>query len=99
MNQPSAYDVRHESTGSDGRFVITLDTGKAAELLYRVKGGGVWDAYRTFVPKEFEGRGLAGQLVNALVAAAHKSGVTIRPTCSYIAAWVKRHPDQADLFI
>jgi uncharacterized protein len=49
------------------------------------------------VPPEIGGRGVAGQLVAALIADARTHGFTIVPACSYVAAAFQRHPEWADL--
>lgn len=51
----------------------------------------------TLVPRAFEGRGVAGQLVAALIADARAQGFRIEPQCSYVAAQFRRHPEWSDL--
>ena len=51
----------------------------------------------TIVPQEIGGRGIAAQLVQALVDDARAQGFTIVPQCSYVAAQFRRHPEWADL--
>ncbi len=62
-----------------------------------VKRGGARVAEHTLVPSEIGGRGVAGRLVEALIADARSQGFTIVPQCSYVAAAFARHPDWADL--
>ncbi|WBW49694.1 GNAT family N-acetyltransferase [Peptoniphilus equinus] len=50
------------------------------------------DAQHTLVKPEFGGQGMAGELVDALVAEARKEGKKIIPTCSYVA---KKFQDSA----
>jgi uncharacterized protein len=54
-------------------------------------------AEHTLVPPAIGGRGVAGQLVEALIADARTHGFKIDPQCSYVAAQFKRHPEWADL--
>ena len=54
-------------------------------------------ANHTFVPPEARGRGIAQQLVEAMVADAREQGFTIEPQCSYVAALFRRNPDWADV--
>ncbi len=51
----------------------------------------------TGVPSALEGRGLASQLVAAAVAHAREQGLKVKPVCSYVAVWMRRHPEAADL--
>lgn len=62
-----------------------------------VMRGNVRIAEHTFVPPEIGGRGIALQLVMALVADAREQGFRIDPQCSYVAAQFRRHPEWADL--
>ena len=62
-----------------------------------VAKGGVRVAEHTLVPAEIGGRGVAGKLVEALVADARAHGFRVDPQCSYVAAAFKRHPEWADL--
>ena len=51
----------------------------------------------TLVPSEIGGRGIAAQLVQALVADAREQGFHVIPQCSYVVAQFQRHPEWADL--
>jgi predicted GNAT family acetyltransferase len=48
-------------------------------------------------PAELQGTGAAGRLMEGVVAHAREQGVKIVPTCSYAAAWLKRHPQHGDV--
>lgn len=55
---------------------------------------GIWDLRSTQVPSELEGRGIAGALVrSALERVAETEGDRVRPSCSYVGAWIRRHPE------
>ena len=56
-----------------------------------------WIMDHTEVPPQWEGRGIASSLVAAAVAEARAQGLRTIPTCSYVAAWLKRHRDDHDL--
>jgi hypothetical protein len=47
------------------------------------------------VPEALGGHGIGGQLVQAAVAYAAASGMTIVPLCPYARSWLERHPEQA----
>ena len=59
--------------------------------------GPVRVAEHTLVPEAIGGRGVAGKLVEALIADARAHGFRIEPACSYVAAAFARHPDWAAL--
>lgn len=93
--------------------IVRLDQGRAGEYHAHVAGKGpvgrlTWTAREdaagtvrvaehTLVPRELEGRGIARQLVEALVADAREQGFRIEPQCSYVAAQFRRNPDWASL--
>ena len=48
-------------------------------------------------PPALRGSGAAGRLMEGIVAHARGAHVKITPVCGYAAAWLKRHPQYADL--
>ncbi len=91
---PSAASVRRQAAGR--RFEIELDGELAGFLAYREQGG-VLDLVHTEVDPRFEGRGVGGQLVRGALDDARRAGQKVVPSCSFVAAWLERHPDQRDL--
>ena len=53
--------------------------------------------HHTEVPAALQGQGLAAQLVAAALAWAREQGLRVRPSCSYVAAYMRRHPETRDL--
>lgn len=51
----------------------------------------------TFVPGELRGRGIAARLVRTGLEEARRKGWRVIPQCSYVATFVNRHPEYADL--
>src|SRR5882762_6406256 len=51
----------------------------------------------TIVPPELRGRGIAEKLVRAALADARAAGRRIVPQCSYVAKFIERHREFADL--
>jgi predicted GNAT family acetyltransferase len=72
------------------------DVERPAVLTWRARGA-ARIAESTFVPEEMRGRGIAQELVEALIADAREHGFTIVPQCSYVEAQFRRHPEWADL--
>jgi predicted GNAT family acetyltransferase len=48
-------------------------------------------------PVALRGTGAAGRLMQGIVELARSRGEKLVPLCSYAAAWMKRHPETADL--
>jgi predicted GNAT family acetyltransferase len=59
--------------------------------------GDVLVAEHTLVPVEIGGRGVAGKLVEALIADARADHFRIEPQCNYVEAAFRKHPEWADL--
>ncbi|MES2698579.1 MAG: GNAT family N-acetyltransferase [Pseudomonadota bacterium] len=51
----------------------------------------------TFTPPQARGQGLAGKLVEAIVADAREHGFKILPQCPYVVAAFSRHPEWVDV--
>ena len=43
------------------------------------------------------GRAIAAALVRTALAHARAQGWRVRPSCSYVASWMRRHPETQDL--
>lgn len=77
------------------RFELALD-GHVAFTSYR-RDGDVLVVYHTEVPREFEGRGIGSALVKGVLESARAQKLKVRPLCSFVAAYMERHPEYADL--
>jgi predicted GNAT family acetyltransferase len=94
MDEPA---ITHLDPGAEGEYQARVaDSATFGRLTY-VRQGHVLTAEHTLVPTEIGGRGIAGKLVEALIADARAQGWKIVPECSYVAAAFKRHPEWADL--
>ncbi|WP_338467115.1 GNAT family N-acetyltransferase [Novosphingobium sp. ZN18A2] len=89
--------ITHFDQGARGEYHARLEGHHAIGRLTYQRKGEVLVADHTIVPREIGGRGVAAELVKALVADARDSGWKIDPQCSYVAALFKRHPEWADL--
>ena len=89
--------VQREDGPTRGRYVIHLAPGYDAEMTFRKEADGTIIINHTGVPPEYEGRGIAGRLVNRAIADAREQGFKITPLCSYVVAQFRRHPEWADL--
>jgi len=87
------HAVSHNSAAS--RFEVAVDGG-LARADYQIAGG-VMRIYHTEVPRALEGRGLAAAVVNAALTHARAEGLTVEPACSYVRAYMRRHPETHDL--
>ncbi|MFM5918657.1 MAG: GNAT family N-acetyltransferase [Novosphingobium sp.] len=83
--------------GDHGEYHAAVAGSNSIGRLTWTQRGAVRAAEHTLVPPEIGGRGVAGKLVEALIADARSHGFKIDPQCSYVAAQFKRHPEWADL--
>ncbi|MEJ5897238.1 MAG: N-acetyltransferase [Aquabacterium sp.] len=93
MSSPSSLTIVHHPQA--GRFEAIVD-GLRCEADYHLIDG-VMHLTHTGVPRALEGRGLAAQLVCAALNWARSEGLRVNPVCSYVAVYIRRHPEWQDL--
>ena len=85
--------VSHDRAAS--RFEAPVGGGRAV-CVYRLHDG-VMNLTHTEVPRSSQGHGVAAALVHEALAWARREGHRVRPLCSYVAAYMRRHPETRDL--
>lgn len=98
--------ITHHAQGQGGKYVANVEGENASGYLEWEPQSGlpregvasdVRVATHTVVPSEIGGRGIAGLLVDRLVADARDKGFKIVPQCSYVARKFEKNPEWADL--
>lgn len=90
-----SINIRHDP--QRGRFShIDPASGLECECDYRMAGD-VMVITHTGVPPALGGRGLAAELVAKALAFAQANHLRVRPQCSYVDAYMRRHPDTLSL--
>jgi predicted GNAT family acetyltransferase len=84
----TTFDIRHDEARQ--RFETTVD-GQLCVVDYQLRGEVVWMTH-TGVPQPVGGRGIAAELVRAALDWAAAQGYRVQPSCSYVAAYMRRHP-------
>ena len=87
------YKIIHNE--AESRFE-TLVEGKLALVDYE-KRNNILDITHTEVPKELEGRGIAGAITQFVLEYIKSNGLKIHPICPYTVAYLKRHSEYQDL--
>jgi len=82
-----SIDVRHDPDGH--RFVAEVD-GYEAYLAYGLLDDRRVDFRSTFSPPELRGRGVAGEIVAKALEWARDEGLTVIPSCSYVAKYLEK---------
>lgn len=78
-----------------GRFQARIE-GQLSVADYRLDGERM-EMFHTEVPPALGGRGIAARLVKAALAHARERRLKVVPSCSYVRAYMRRHPEVHDL--
>ena len=77
------------------RFEATVD-GQLCVADYQLRHNVMWMTH-TGVPSAVGGRGIAAELVRVALAWAEEKGYRVEPSCSYVAVYMRRHPETQKL--
>jgi len=93
--QPPPPDVVTHNANSR-RFETRAADGSLSFLDYTIAGDRITFEH-TFVPDQLRGKGIAANLTRAALTEARQRHLKVIPRCSYVATFIKRHPEFADL--
>jgi predicted GNAT family acetyltransferase len=77
------------------RFELDAD-GHVAFSNYR-REGGTLTVLHTEVPKELGGKGIGSALARGLLDIARAEKLKVAPLCPFVANYIAKHPEYADL--
>jgi predicted GNAT family acetyltransferase len=80
---------------AEHRFELEADSHVA--MAHYKLAPGVITFTHTLVPKELEGRGIGSRLAHGALDAARAQGLKVVPKCPFIAGYIGKHPEYADL--
>lgn len=84
-------DEENRITHDQDQHYFKINIGNhCAYLAYAKVGDGAIEVYRTYVPDEFRGKGVAAQLAQALLAFADQQHLKVIATCSYMQSYMKK---------
>jgi uncharacterized protein len=72
------------------------EAGHTAFIDYRLAPG-VITLVHTEVPPELSGKGVGSRLVRGALELARAKGLKVVPRCSFVAAYMSKHPEFNDL--
>jgi len=78
------------------RFELWDDDSLGGFIDYRVRNGQFWLVH-TEINESHEGSGAASFLVRKTLDALRERERMVVPTCPYVAGWIRRHEEYADL--
>lgn len=92
----SRPEVQVADNPAANKYEACVEGELAGALYYReVPDGRV--LVHTEVFDEFEGKGVGGRLVAAVLDDIRARGLNVTPVCPFAAAYIDRHPEYADL--
>lgn len=80
---------------AESRFEMDAD-GELAVAYYR-REPGVITFTHTETPYRLQGQGIASRLIRGALEAARAEGLKVVPRCSFVSAFMARHPEFNDL--
>lgn len=89
--------IEKEDNGKKGRFILFYDNKEAGEMTYTWAGDDKFIIDHTEVKEEFNGKGLAKELVMAGVEFARGKEVKIIPLCPYAKSRFDRDQEIRDV--
>jgi predicted GNAT family acetyltransferase len=78
------------------RFEARVGDSLAAFAVYRLEPGRIVFTHTETLPG-FEGKGIASRLAGAALDEARARGLKATPVCPFIAGYMRKHPEYADL--
>ena len=78
------------------QFELVVD-GHRAYLAYMDLGKQTLDFYRTFVPADLRGRGIAANRTEHALDYAERMGYSVIPSCSYVERYMQRRERQSSV--
>ena len=94
---PTNAEVQIAENAGASRYEISVDGVLGGFVTYRDRSDGARIALHTEVFPEFEGHGLAGRLARFVLDDIRGRGGRVVPRCPYVAQYIKKHPEYADL--
>lgn len=78
------------------RYVARIDSEAAGFVEYELHGDRIVFTHTEIAPR-FEGHGLGGRLASYALDDARARGLEVVARCPFIAGYIQRHPQYADL--
>ena len=84
-------EIEVKDNPASHRFEATVE-GHTAFIDYKLRPG-VMTVLHTEVPKQLEGRGIAGAMTRYALEHIVANKLTLVPLCPYMRAYLKKHPE------
>ena len=84
-----------KNNAARSRYELEVD-GEVAVAQYQREPGRLVFTH-TVVPEKIEGRGVASTLIRGALDAVRAERLQVVPQCSFVAAFLEKHPEYEDL--
>jgi len=91
-------DVVVQDVPEGSRYEARVGDQLVGFVEYRALTGRITFIHTEVLPGS-EGKGVGGRIARTVLDDARARGLRVRPLCPFIAAWIRRHPDYADLVV
>ena len=88
--------IRVVDNPAELRYELQVDGSPAGFIAYR-REPGVIVLVHTDIDPAYEGQGLGSKLVAGALDDLRSRGLRLVPLCPFVAAYLRRHPETADL--
>jgi predicted GNAT family acetyltransferase len=78
------------------RYELVRDDALIGEIRYRLEPDAIILVHTEIAPSA-EGEGLGTRLVAGALADIRERGLKVVPLCQFVAAYIRRHPEERDL--
>ena len=78
------------------RYELTVDSQLAGSLVYALHDGQI-NLIHTEIDPAYAGRRLGQRLVRYALDDARERHLRVRPTCPFVASYIRAHPEYNDL--
>lgn len=90
-------DYQFRNNTNKRRYELEIEDGDLAIIDYRTRPDGALVFTHTEVPYQHENKGIGGQIVKKSLDEVRECGLKIIPQCGFVASYIRRHPEYADL--
>jgi predicted GNAT family acetyltransferase len=82
----------------EGRYEIVVDGEVAGFTQFRVDGD-IATFIHTEIDSQYEGQGLASQLIREALDDVRGKGLRVRALCPFVRGFIDKHPEYQDLLV